>query len=69
MASDLPVPGQDDAYLVVLADGMGGQQQGAEAAQAVIDAARAAAALFGAGDTAGALLRAVCLSADRAVRS
>lgn len=65
----LPVPGRDDAHLVVLADGMGGQQQGAEAAQAVIDAARAAIALFGAGGTPGGLLHALCLAADRAVRA
>lgn len=65
----LEIPGRDDAHLVVLADGMGGQQQGAEAAQAVIDAARTTVGLFGAGDTAGRLLRALCLAADRAVRA
>ena len=55
----LEIPGRDDAHLVVLADGMGGQQQGAEAAQAVIDAARTTVGLFGAGDTAGRFLKAL----------
>jgi serine/threonine protein phosphatase PrpC len=65
----LQVPGREDAHLVVLADGMGGQQQGAEAAQAVVDSARTAIALFGDGDTSAALLRTLCLAADRAVRA
>ena len=38
----LAVPGRQGEYLVVLADGMGGQQQGALAAQTVIDTARTA---------------------------
>jgi PPM family protein phosphatase len=65
----LQIPGRDDAHLVVLADGMGGQQQGADAAEAVIGAARAAVGLFGAGGTPGGLLHALCLAADRAIRA
>lgn len=37
----LATPGRPDEHLVILADGMGGQQQGAVAAQTVIDTARA----------------------------
>ncbi len=37
----LPVPQRRGEYLVVLADGMGGQQQGALAAETVIETARA----------------------------
>ena len=36
----LTIPDRQGEYLVVLADGMGGQQQGALAAQTVIDTAR-----------------------------
>lgn len=36
----LATPGRPDEHLVILADGMGGQQQGAVAAQTVIDTAR-----------------------------
>lgn len=39
-AAILAIPGRTDEHLVVLADGMGGQEDGALAAQAVIDAAR-----------------------------
>lgn len=39
-ADVLEAPDRPDDYLVVLADGMGGQQHGAAAAQAVIDTAR-----------------------------
>lgn len=66
----VPVPGRDDAHLVVLADGMGGRQQGADAAQAVIDVARAAVASPGiGGGTPGSLLHALCLDADQAIRA
>ena len=38
------LPGKRNAHLVVLADGMGGQQHGALAAQTVLDTARDALA-------------------------
>lgn len=65
----LPVPGCDDTHLVVLADGMGGRQQGAEAAQAVVDSARAAVGGFAGCSAPGSLLHDLCLAADEAIRA
>lgn len=65
-AQVLTVTGRDDEYLLVLADGMGGRQQGAVAAQAVVDSAREA---FGRmhGDDPRGFLTDLCLAAHQAI--
>jgi PPM family protein phosphatase len=58
---------RDDAHLMVLADGMGGHDDGALAAQTVIDTAAAAAA-DASGRSPQQLLAAVCHAAHAAIR-
>lgn len=62
------VPGRTDEFLVILADGMGGQQQGAAAAQAVIDTARRRLP-EAAGSNPRQFLTELCLEAHRTIRA
>jgi serine/threonine protein phosphatase PrpC len=67
-AAILPVPGRADEHLVVLADGMGGQQDGALAAQAVIDTARDELPRLSR-DEPRQFLTELCLTAHEAIRA
>lgn len=64
----LPIPGRANEHLVVLADGMGGQQDGALAAQTVVDTARDQATRLSSSDPCEFLTE-LCLIAHEAIRS
>ena len=64
----LAVPGSRGGHLLVLADGMGGQDQGAVASQQVADSARAMLPRFVEGDPHGFLTE-LCLHAHESIQA
>ena len=64
----LAVPGTRPGHVLVLADGMGGQDQGAAASQQVVDTARAMLPRFVEGEPQG-LLAELCVNAHESIRA